>query len=259
MIPALLSFPLLSARALRIDVWRWQHLWLPLFVGTVAVLLAHLTAWDHRVSAYFYDGLQARWTYGQSYWADTLLYHAGKRLIAAVALSSLTAWAASFVWPQLCDWRRPASYLLLCMALSTGLVSLGKRSTGIDCPRDLAAYGGPRAEVGWFEARPVHQPAGRCFPGGHSSGGFSLLALYFLLIERRPRAARMALTGTLLLGGGFALAQWARGSHAPSHDLASATLAWTVAASVYTVAYRRRLWSVRPDRPEHMSHASAAD
>lgn len=230
-----------------------------MLVGIIAVLLVHLSGWDHRVSAFFYDSLRGRWSGAQTFWADTLLYHTGKRLIAAIAVTGLIAGVASFFWPQLRDWRRPASYLLLCMLLSTGLVSLGKRVSGVDCPRDLAGYGGTRTELGWFEARHAGEPAGRCFPGGHSSGGFSLLALYFVLIERRPRAARAALAGALVLGAAFGLAQWARGSHFPSHDLASVTLAWMVAASVYTVGYRRRLWSPRRDMPERACHASVAD
>jgi membrane-associated PAP2 superfamily phosphatase len=125
----------------------------------------------------------------------------------------------------------------------------------MDCPRALQRYGGDRPEVGLFDDRPDALPRALCFPGGHSSGGFSFLALYFLLGERR-RAWRWAgLAAGLGLGFSFAGVQWARGQHFVSHDLVSAAIGWAVALGAYTVLYRSSVWNM----PGSGRDAPAAD
>ena len=161
--------------------------------------------------------------------------HRGERgIIGAVALAALLGLAH----PR---WRRPASYLLLCLVLTASLASLGKHLSGVQCPKDLAQFGAPARAEG----------RGQCFPAGHSSAAFALVSLYFLLGTRRPRWRWAGLAAGGALGLVFAATQWARGMHVPSHDLASAALAWAVAVAAYTAVYRRRLWDAR--------HAPAAD
>jgi len=184
------------------------------------MLLLRLGGGDAAAAGFFFDSATQRWLLegmGRG-------LHGGERLlIGAVMLAALVAMA----WRR---WRRPASYLLLCFALTTALASLGKHTTDVACPKDRVEYGGtPRQD-------------GLCFPAGHSSAAFSLVALYFLLGERRPRWRHAGLAAGLALGLAFALTQWARGMHVPSHDLTSAALAWVIALVAYTGVYRRRLW-----------------
>lgn len=221
----------------------------------ILIAAIHSHGWDQVIAHRFYDSAAGRWTWAQSWWANDLLYHYGNYLVYAVAASTLVVLITGWLSPQRRHWVRPAGYLLLCMGLSTGSVGLLKQATDMDCPRDIAGFGGSLPDIGLFQPRPAGLPGGRCFPGGHSSGGFSLLALYFLLRERGRRPALRGLAFGLVLGSLFALAQWARGSHFPSHDLTSAAVAWLVALSVYTVGYRRRLWRGGPGQ----THAPAAD
>jgi membrane-associated PAP2 superfamily phosphatase len=79
-------------------------------------------------------------------------------------------------------------------------------------------------------------------PGGHSSSGFALVAVYFLMLGRSHKLARLALGGALLLGGVFAFGREARGAHFLSHDLWSAALVWFSCLAVYAVGYRGNVW-----------------
>ena len=211
--------------------WWVRHALLPLLLWAAAMAVLRLGGADHAVTGTLFDPLSQRWLL-DAHGAGRALHEGERLLIGAVMLAALVA----MTWRR---WRRPASYLLLCFALTTSLVSFGKHTTNVACPRNLAEYGGtPRQD-------------GLCFPAGHSSAAFSLVALYFLLGERQPRRRWAGLAAGLVLGLTFAATQWARGMHFPSHDLTSAAIAWSIALVAYTAVYRRRLWGP--------GHAPAAD
>ena len=137
--------------------------------------------------------------------------------------------------------------------IATALVGLLKQLTNVDCPWDLARYGGTRPFVHLFADRPDALPHAACFPGAHSSSGFALVAFYFLLRERRPAAARAALAGAVLVWGSLAFAQQARGAHFLSHDLWSAFLVWFICLALYAFAWKGR---VLPAGPWSLPHPS---
>lgn len=79
-------------------------------------------------------------------------------------------------------------------------------------------------------------------PGGHASSGFSLLALFFLLRDKRPRSARAALLFALGLGAAFSLGRMMQGAHFLSHNLWTLLLDWTICLLCYRwILYRAPL------------------
>lgn len=205
----------------------------------VLALLAEYTPVDRWVLDRFYDPVLGAFPMRRAYWAQTLLHEGQSALIVLAALAALTVFIGSFAAVRLRDLRRPALYILACVALTTSAVGGLKRVSALDCPWDLDVYGGQRPYVHLFATRPMGVDAGRCFPGGHSSGAFSLLALVVLLHRRGSRHAGAALAGVLALGLSYALLQWLRGAHFPSHDLWSAFVAWSCALALAPVILGR--------------------
>jgi membrane-associated PAP2 superfamily phosphatase len=164
-----------------------------------------------------------------AYLTEYLLHDVAQTAMKVVIALLLLAWLGSWLDARLARWRRALGYLLLSALIGVGLVNLGKQLTNVDCPWDLQAFGGDRVFYGLFDARLAEAPAGHCFPGGHSSSGFALFGLFFLLRRRRPSQAWLGLLPALLLGGTFAVVQWMRGAHFPSHDLTTAYLCWLTA------------------------------
>lgn len=209
-----------------------------LFALLVAVIIAaHL---DLRTAdAVFFDWKAGRWIGAGSWWAADLIHIGGRNFVVLVALCALLAVAASFARESLRRLRRGATFIVLGILLSTGVVGLLKSVTNVDCPWDLQRYGGTRPYITLFADRPDQLPHARCFPGAHSSSGFALMCFYFLLRDTRRHAARMALAGGLLAGLVFSLGQQARGAHFLSHDLTSAVLVWYVLLGTY-------VWLLKP-------------
>ena len=96
------------------------------------------------------------------------------------------------------------------------------------CPSDLITYGGNLPLLGLFEHIPQGTEAGHCFPGGHASGGFALMAFFFAFREYQPNFAMAMLALALVLGFSMGWAQMMRGEHFLSHNLWSAWVVWLV-------------------------------
>lgn len=210
-----------SIRSQRLPGLSWQ----------LVALLATVLWIGLRGDLWLADGLYAweggRWAL-QSHWLVESVFHVGARWMSALAwLAALLAWLMSLARPGWRAWRMPLGYLVLAVLLATSLVSLLKSVSPLDCPWDLARYGGTHA---WHSLlNPGGGTPGHCFPAGHASAGYAWLALFFFFSAVRPAWRR---AGILIgLGAGLVLgfAQQLRGAHFLSHDLFAAAICWCVA------------------------------
>ncbi len=177
---------------------------------------------------------------GGGWWARDLLHQGGRWLPRCVAAAALLGWLLSFRSARLAPWRRELAYVFVGMAAIIVLVGGLKVVTNVDCPWDLAGFGGNRPYVPLLAGRPHYLPEARCFPGAHSSSGFALITLWFALRARAPRWGRALLAFALLVGIAFAFGQEARGAHFLSHDLTSALIAWSVARLLHPLMLASR-------------------
>lgn len=217
-----------------------SHGLLPLVAFVLCSVLLHTTSFDFAFArAWAWNADAGRWLGERSWWAGPVLHRGGRDAVIAV-LAALTGVALAGLaharWRAL---RSGAVFVLLAMIASWALVGGLKQVTGVDCPRDLAAFGGTRPYAAVLAARAAAVvPAGACFPGAHSASGFALFAFYFALRDRSPGRARIALCAAGAVGTSFALGQEARGAHFLSHDLTSAFLVWFTCLGAYC-AWRR--------------------
>lgn len=221
----------------------WGHARWPIVAFVVIASLLASTSFDFVLArAVFFDPESRSWLGGNAWWANAFMHTGGRWFIRLIVVLSIVGWLSGQFNPRLPECRRAAAYLALAIILSTGIVGLLKSVTNIDCPVDLAAFGGDRPYVGLLENRPDALPRARCFPSAHASSGYSLVALYFVWYERsRRRAVAGAVTG-LGMGILFGIAQQARGAHFLSHDVWSAGLAWLTCLTLYVYGFRARLY-----------------
>lgn len=106
--------------------------------------------------------------------------------------------------------------MAICCAL---LVQSIKDESVHACPWDLAMYGGNAQWFPLFDWIKTGIKLGRCWPGGHASGGFAIVAGYFALREQKPLWAHRILILGLTLGAIMGTVQMVRGAHFLSHNL----------------------------------------
>lgn len=118
--------------------------------------------------------------------------------------------------------------MVVAFALSTTVIHYLKSHTSVYCPVETTLYGGPQARVEWFENFSLWNKAGdgRCWPGGHASSGFTLLALYFVALRHRWAHARKLLVAILLIGFVYGTTRVLQGWHYMSHTFWAGIFVW---------------------------------
>jgi membrane-associated PAP2 superfamily phosphatase len=232
--------------------FRRAHLQWPLLVLSVLFFVATVLHGDVWLAdrLYAYEG--KTWALRHAWTTQHLIHLLGRDVSTAAWLTVLAAWLVACSRRGWAHLRRPLLYLLVATALSTLLVSWMKTWSNVDCPWDLARYGGTRAYVGLFQWRPAGMGQGQCFPAGHASGGYAWLALYFFLMAVKPKLRWLGLALGLGAGLLFGISQQLRGAHFLSHDLAALAICWTCAAEL-----QRVFWRVGANAREPMSQPVA--
>lgn len=209
--------------------FRATHLWLPLCAGLALVAVLQAGA-DQALADLLFRIEGGRWAWRDAPWLELGVHRVGRGLSTAAWLALALAWCT--LPRRHTRLRQAMAYVLAAVALGTLAVSVMKALTGVDCPWDLARYGGTRVWHGLLEAT-AGQPRGRCFPAGHASAGYAWLALYFAARQVAPQRARGALLLALGAGLAFGIGQQLRGAHFASHDVASALACWLVSLALW--------------------------
>ena len=205
---------------------------LPLGLAACAVLFRD-SGLDAALSGYFYDPAHHRFLVGTHGWIELLGHRIGKSVVLICWLLLLAAAIAAPRLPGIARHRGLVWTLVLAMALGPVVVTLLKDINSHACPWSLKAYGGAAEySASWFVSR---VEAGRCFPGGHAAGGFSIVAVAFAgAVLGRPGLCRAGLWLGLGVGTAFSILQVAKGAHFMSHNLWSAAIDLWMAARVFS-------------------------
>ena len=229
----------------------------PLALLAVTIVAFDVTDWDVRIQDHF-------WTPGvgwsvslRKYSGAGLVYYTLPKLLLGLWGLCLGGWC---VWKvaarRVVPWR---GLYILCVMLAVPCVVANLKSyNSMPYPSKLTRYGGREERKTVVEAfRHPRQPNGKRYhgwPAGHASGGFSLMGLAFAPRRRRWRWLGFGLaTG---LGLAMGVCHTMDGAHFLSHTFVSLFIAWLLAACLYGLLPRLRLFLSRPHWRRH-HHESA--
>jgi membrane-associated PAP2 superfamily phosphatase len=199
------------------------------------------------------DFMIAHWFYqpgvgfigDKSAWLEDILHDRAKQAVILFGVLVILGFIGSFIVPGLKSQRRVLGYLVLSLSLATSVVGPLKALTAVQCPWSLSDFGGQETFSSLLDHRPATDKPGRCWPGGHASSGFALLALFFALRDRRPRLARGALVFALALGTVFSVGRMMQGAHFLSHNVWTMLIDWMICL----LCYRWLLYRPKPSVP----------
>ena len=210
-------------------------------LATALIAIELTTDLDRTISRLFGDAKHG-FSLRDSFWLETVMHQWAKYVVTTVVALIATALVLSYALPLWNHCRRLLVFLLLAMALSPLSVALLNAASSRQCPWDIEEFGGSVAYNGLFERPAPGAPPGHCFPAGHASTGFALMAFYFTAHAlRRRQAARYALLLTLLAGLVLGFGRVIQGAHFASDVLWAGVICWTVMLLLYTamIAARR--------------------
>ncbi|MEX1669428.1 phosphatase PAP2 family protein [Zhongshania guokunii] len=205
-----------------------QYSLLALLTCTICFELTPLDTW---VQDLFYNSQSQQWALSikGSPVRHFILYDGPKKLLILFEVALLLSLLFFRKHPIVKQYHCGLLIVLLSLPLGPAAVSSLKGTTNVACPYALSQYGGDIPYIKVFERYPTGQEPSkqqRCFPAGHASGGFALMALYYLPKSRRRRqqALYFAIGAGWIMGGYKMLL----GHHFLSHTIISMLISWLV-------------------------------
>lgn len=204
---------------------------------TAAFLLAVILFFGWNPSAdvwvqnHFYNPQSGHWLIveGENPWLDFILYDGMKKLLIIVYSILLLIVLLGYRKKWVQHHRRAMIILVLSGILVPSVVVGLKTLTNVPCPRDWQMYGGEYPHVGVLDAYPENfcqEHRIRCWPAGHASFGFSLLALVFVF--RRKKEQMLALIGAMGIAWSMGIYKILKGDHFLSHTIIAMIMGWLI-------------------------------
>jgi membrane-associated PAP2 superfamily phosphatase len=213
----------------------------PVLPAVAILLVLETTTLDSTISGWFFDPVAGVFPLRYSHALEVVGHQWARKAVVGVGCLIFALWLLSCALPELRPHRRLLLFLSLAMAFAPLTVAVLKATSVRHCPWSLQEYGSFAPHLSLFASPPRGSPPGHCFPGGHASAGYCLLAFYFAgyaLGNRRLAAA--GLWGGLTAGTAFGMARVAQGAHFLSHNLWSALVCWLVMVGIYVLVVGER-------------------
>lgn len=242
-----------------------NNLMFPLLLAAAIFLLFDVTELDRWISNLLLDPASGQFALLHNEWFEKVTHKWPRILPDWTGEAAIIGSLLSFIWPRLSaypdarivrglnatrigsllrfttHYRRDFFYIVVAFALCTTVIHYLKSHTGVYCPVETTLYGGSEARVEWYENFSWFNKAGdgRCWPGGHASSGFTLLALYFVGLRHRWPHARKLLIAILLVGFTYGTTRVLQGWHYMSHTLWAGIFVWLTSWATALLFYGR--------------------
>jgi membrane-associated PAP2 superfamily phosphatase len=206
----------------------------------VIMVLEYLNI-DYIFSSFFYDSQHHQWPLRNFWLTKKVLHDWAHRADIALEVTIFCVLILSLFTTSLKKYKKPLAFLLLASLSGPVFVLMLKNSTHIYCPWDLTIFGADKPYIHLFDRVDDSLQVGNCVPGGHSSGGFAVLSLYYFFMLIKPEYKLHGLGIGLISGSVFGLAQEMRGAHFLSHDITSLAICWLLSSVFFLVFFYKDL------------------
>jgi membrane-associated PAP2 superfamily phosphatase len=192
----------------------------------------------------FYDAHALMFPLKNDSFLENVMHKGLRNLMIVISLMVLGLWIFGLkIWCSVSKnlndsqwlkvYHRQFLWIFIAMVISTSTISVLKHLSIHSCPWDIKAYGGTELWIPLFGNLPTGAKSGHCFPGGHASGGFALIAIYFGFRDSLPKLAKAGLILGLVFGFAMGWGQMMRGAHFMSHNLWTAWIVWMLLLAQY--------------------------
>lgn len=201
------------------------------FLLVAIILIFQFTNWDRNIQSYFYNFEYKTWIIDAKNPNLKFIFYDGfKNLFQIFAIFILVLVIFSLFKKVNIIEKYKKGLIILCLAtILVPSLALIKNITNMPCPRDTIEFGGQIPDIKILDSYPkdyVKEKRQRCWPAGHATMGFSLMALFFLF--KKSKNQKIALVTAIIIGfltGGYKILV---GHHFLSHTLVTMILAWLV-------------------------------
>lgn len=203
------------------------------FAGIILIFgiaLFEYSSIDIWLQNFLYNFESGSWLWDRNEKISKFIFYEGIKTLIVIFVLVILIGAVCFRKSVLIQNNKEGLSIFIISALLIPLlVGTLKAVTNMPCPKNLAYYGGTYPRTTLFKPYPesFHQTNTiRCYPAGHASGGFALLALAFLFKtkKRKVQVIGVALSLGWAMGGYKMLI----GDHFLGHTVVTMLLSWFI-------------------------------
>lgn len=127
------------------------------------------------------------------------------------------------------EYKKGLIIVLLAAIFVPSIIGSLKAISNTPCPCNIIHFNGTYPEIKALDSYPkdfVQTSKAKCWPAGHASGGFALMALFFLF--KTAKNQKRALIGALIIAWSMGTYKMLLGDHFLSHTIITMLLAWLI-------------------------------
>ena len=204
-------------------------------VITAFLLIAVLTLFqfsnlDIFVQSFFYDFDKKSWLIDKNEPILKFFFYDGIKnllLLFGVAILVFLIFFRKNILVQ--EYKKGLIIVLLAAIFVPVIIGSLKAISNTPCPCNIVNFNGTYPETKVFDSYPkgfIQTSKAKCWPAGHASGGFALMALFFLF--KTPKNQKRALVVALVIAWSMGLYKMLLGDHFLSHTIITMIMAWLI-------------------------------
>ena len=127
------------------------------------------------------------------------------------------------------EYKKGLIIVLLSAIFVPVIIGSLKAISNTPCPCNIVNFNGTYPDTKVFDSYPkdfIQTSKAKCWPAGHASGGFALMALFFLF--KTPKNQKRALVVALVIAWSMGLYKMLLGDHFLSHTIITMIMAWLI-------------------------------
>ena len=207
-----------------------QQIVITAFLLIVVIALFQFSNLDIFVQSFFYNFETKNWIIDKNEPILKFFFYDGiKNLLLFLGLLILFSLVFFRKKDLIQEYKKGLIIVLLASILVPSIVGFLKDITNTPCPCNIVYFNGTYPDKKVFDSYPddfIQKSKVKCWPAGHASGGFALMALFFLF--KTPKNQKRALVLALIIGWSMGTYKMLLGDHFLSHTIITMLMAWLI-------------------------------
>lgn len=206
------------------------------------IVLFELSDFDIFVQNFLYDFESKTWLVNKSEPIFKFFFYDGIKVVLIIlALSLLFSLIFLRKKRLIQEYKKGLIIVLLSLVFVPLIIGSLKAVTNTPCPCNIEHFNGNYPNIKVFDTYPkdfVQQSKAKCWPAGHASGGFALMALFFLF--KKPLNQKKGLIIGLSIGWMMGIYKMIIGDHFLSHTIITMLSAWLIILIIAKFIYNNK-------------------
>lgn len=220
-----------------------KHIFVTTIFLVVVIALFELTSLDILIQEKFFIANTNSWILNRDEAILKFIFYDGIKKLLIVFAVILLFFLIFFRKKELIkNYKEGLIIVILASILVPLAIGSLKAVSNTPCPKNIEYFGGDYPNIKVFEAYPkefIQNSKIKCWPAGHASGGFALMALFFLFKKRKNQI--IALTFALSIGFAMGTYKMLIGDHFLSHTIITMIIAWLIILLIVKIIQRKNL------------------